>query len=114
MRKSPAIMISKKRKQRWRMIKRYVERKQGRVGVNELARCFKLAPSNVSRGLKQRKIGLEPTRFPWETVKNSKRGLQAKKALALYFLGLNPAQIERLLPIKAETVRNYILALTLT
>ena len=38
----------------WRSIERYVELKAGRVGVRQLARRFKLAASNVSRGLRAR------------------------------------------------------------
>ncbi len=102
-------MTSKqKSRRRWHTIKAYIERRQGRITVNELARRYRLAPSNVSRGLRQRKIHLEPL-FPWERTKG---GSLAKQALALYFLSLKPAQIEQKLPIKAETVTKYVLALT--
>jgi hypothetical protein len=103
-------------KRLWRSIERYVRRKQGRVRVRQLARRFKLAPSNVSRGLRRRGISLAPTAFPWETSSHPNRQEQVQKCrqvLALYFLGLNRNQIEQLLPIKSETVRSYILALTL-
>ncbi len=96
---------------------RYVERKAGRVRVRELARRFGLAPSNVSRGLKRRGIDLQPDFFPWEAGSKPTRPEQVQKcrqALALYFLGLARGQIERVLPIKSETLRNYILALTIS
>jgi len=37
---------------------------------------------------------------------------KCRRALALYFLGFIRPQIKRLLPIKSETVRSYILAFT--
>ena len=99
----------------WRSIERYVELKAGRVGVRQLARRFKLAASNVSRGLRARTIVLVTTIYDWEAGSQPIRRKQARKrrqALALYFLGVCRQKIERLLPIKSETVRRYILKLT--
>ena len=104
-----------KSKRLWRSIERYIQHKAGRVGVRQLARRFKLAASNVSRGLKARKIKLVRTINAWEAVSQPKRPKQARKrrqAPGTLFLGLNRQKIERLLPIKSETVRRYILALT--
>jgi hypothetical protein len=94
---------------------RYIQRKEGRVRVGQVARRFKLAPSNVSRGLRRRGISLQPTAFPWAAGSKPNRPEQVQKcrqALALYFLGLNPHKIERLLPIKSGTIRSYLRALT--
>jgi hypothetical protein len=69
----------------------------------------------VSRGLSVRGIDLVTTFYAWEAVSQPKRRKQARKrrqALALFFLGLNRQKIKRLLPIKSETVRDYILELT--
>ena len=104
-----------KSKRRWRSIERYIQHKAGRVGVRQLARRFKLVASNVSRGLRARKIKLVRTINAWEAVSQPKRPKQARKrrqALALFFLGQNRQKIERLLPIKSETVRDDILELT--
>ena len=103
-------------KRRWRSIERYVERKAGRVQVGQLARRFKLAPSNVGRGLRRRRIHLELIAFPWQAGSKPHRPKQVQKcrqALALFFLGLSRQKIEQLLPIKSETLRRYILALTI-
>ncbi len=100
------------KKRRWRSILKYVERKEGQVQVRHLARRFGLAPSSVSRGLRQRRVRL--SRFPWETGDDPKRGAQVKKclrALALYFLGLSRGQVARLLQMKPQTLRKYLLAL---
>jgi hypothetical protein len=111
-----ATMTSKRTSKRlWRSIGRYVRSQDRRVRVRQLARRFKLAPSNVSRGLRRRGIFLEPRVFPWEAGSKPRRQEQVRRcrqALALYFLGLTRGQIERLLPIKSETVRSYVLALT--
>lgn len=110
-------MTSKSSHQRrWRHIQRCVAENAGDIRVGDLARRFKLSPSNVSRGLKQRGIHLEPTGPRWDASSNperEKRVEKRRKALALYLLGLNRQQIEGLLPIKSETLRNYILALTI-
>jgi hypothetical protein len=103
-------------KRRWRSIARYIRRKKGRVRVSQLAQRFKLARSNVSRGLKRRVISLDPPAFPWEAGSKPKRPEPVQKcrpALALYFLGLNRHQIEQLLPVKSKTLRRYIIALTI-
>ena len=77
-----------KSKRLWRSIERYIQHKAGRVGVRQLARRFKLAASNVSRGLKARKIKLVRTINAWEAVSQPKRPKQARKrrqALAHFF-----------------------------
>jgi hypothetical protein len=99
----------------WRKIERHIKGKDERVRVRPLARRFGLAPSNVSRGLRRRKIHPKPTGYPWEAASNHKGKAQVqkcRKSLALYFLGLNREQIERLVPIKSETLKGYLLALT--
>jgi hypothetical protein len=100
---------------RWRSIERYVRHKARSVSVRQLARKFKLAASNVSRGLQLREIKLVTTFYSWEAAIRPIRRKQARKrrqALALFFLGVRRQKIERFLPIKSETVRRYILALT--
>jgi hypothetical protein len=103
-------------KRRWRNIERYIQRKDGRVRFSWLAHRFGLAPSNVIRGLRRRKIELESAPFPWETLSQPDHPEQVQKcrqALALYFLAMTRNQIRRCMPIKSETVRSYILALTI-
>ncbi len=103
-------------KRRWRLIVRYVRRKDGQVSVGGLARRFNLAPSNISRGLKRRNILLNPAAFPWQTGDGDaaeERVNKCGRALALYFLGLTIGQIARLLPIKPRTLLNYLRILNL-
>ncbi len=78
-----------KSKRRWRSIERYIQHKAGRVGVRQLARRFNFVASNVSRGLRARKIKLVRTINAWEAVSQPRRPKQARKrrqALALFFL----------------------------
>jgi hypothetical protein len=117
-RKDATLSMTSKGAQRlrWKRIERWVEDKKRDVRVGDLAHRFKLAPSIVSRGLKRRGIVLTPSSLPWEASSNPERQERVEKryqVLALYFLGLKRQQIEGLLPIKSETVRNYILALTI-
>src|SRR5262252_5646740 len=78
-----------------RNLKRYVLRKDSRVGLRALARRYELAPCTVSRYLNRNKIKLAPRRFPWEDWSNTRGKEQAQKcrrALALFLLGLNRQQ----------------------
>jgi len=96
---------------KFRNLKRYVLRKDGRVGLRALARRYRLAPCTVSRYLNRNEIKLAPRRFLWEDWSNARGKEQAQKcrrALALFLLDLNREQIERLLGIKSETLSKYI------
>lgn len=111
----PSMTSLVARKRRWKKIEGYIQVNAGDVRVGNLAHRFKLSASNVSRGLERRCIVLNPNGPRWDTSSNPERKERVekrRKALALYLLGLSREQIEGLLPIKSETLRGYILALT--
>lgn len=88
-------------------IQRIIKQRKGRIGIRELARKVGRNPSSILRHLRRRGIKLADS-TDCVTPDRDKRRLQA---LALVFLGLSRDQVERLIGVKSETTRKYLLGL---